>query len=872
MSRPLTKPRPGQDRPVTCQTGHSPGAGLSRAERWRVATICLVLGAVTLAVFWPVTGHDFLNYDDKLYVTDNPHVIGGLSWQSIGWAFSNLEAGFWHPLTWLSILGDCQFYGLHGWGHHLTSVLLHAASTVVLFLALQRITRATWRSAFVAALFGLHPLHVESVAWAAERKDVLSGFFWMLTLWAYVGYVQKAESRKQKAETAGRVLSSGHYWLALFFFALGLMSKPMVVTLPLMLLLLDWWPLKRFDSDPHPPRLKTLLLLVREKLPFLAAAFAFGVLTIYAEKGVGALAPATSYPLGGRIQNALFSCLWYMGKAIWPTDLAAFYPYPEAFPVWRAAVAGLVVLMISALVPWVTRKRPYLAVGWIWYVVTLLPVIGLIQIGGFSRADRFTYVPLIGVFLALTWGACELTRRWHYRVIALSAASSVVIVFCMASTRQQLGYWQNSETLFRHALAVTQNNWLARNNLGEALEKKGQTDDAIRQYQEAIRLKPKNADAHYNLGNSLVKKGELDEAIRQFQEAIRLNPEYADAHNNLASALLMNGQVDGAIREFRESIRLKPAYALAHKNLGTALDQKGQIPDAIRHYEEAIRLKPDYVDAHFNLGNSLLTADQVDESIRHYLEAIRLNPDYADAHFNLGNALLRKGQLDEAVIQYQQAVRLKPADADAHYNLGATLDQTGQVDEAIRQFQEAIRLKPDHADTHNNLGVLLAKKGKFDEAIHQYQQALRLKPDYAEAHYNLARVLAREGQWAEAITHYQRVLALQPGALAAQNNLAWLLATCPEAALRDSAKALALAKELDRLSGGKDGDNLDVLAAAYAEAGQFPHAVEAAGRALALALTQTNLNLEEIRARLKLYRAGSAYHEPPRMGDGAAHP
>ncbi|MCY2924826.1 MAG: tetratricopeptide repeat protein [Planctomycetota bacterium] len=463
---------------------------------------------MTLAVFWPVTGHDFVNYDDTVYVTANPHVTGGLSWQSIRWAFSNLEAGFWHPLTWLSILADCQFYGLHAWGHHLTSLLLHAAGTVVLFLALQRMTRATWRSALVALLFGLHPLHVESVAWASERKDVLSGLFWMLTLLMYARYAEELSARGQEpdnhpANTEGQdarknraVRGDGvsppatrhpswYYTLALVCFGCGLMSKPIVVTLPFVLLLLDYWPLQRLSFFPSLHHSSTPPLQ-----PSTTPLLRLIALTVYAEKGVGALAPVASYPLAGRIQNALLSWLWYLGKTIWPTHLAAFYPYPETFPAWHAVGAGLVGLTISALVLRAARKRPYLAVGWLWYVGTLLPVVGLIQVGGFSRADRFTYLPLIGVFLALTWGTYELAKSWRYGVIAWSTAGAVAIVLCVALTRQQLGYWQDSEALFQHALAVTKHNWLAHNNLGDALEKKGQTDEAIRQYQKPSTSKP----------------------------------------------------------------------------------------------------------------------------------------------------------------------------------------------------------------------------------------------------------------------------------------------------------------------------------------------------------------------------------------------
>jgi tetratricopeptide (TPR) repeat protein len=482
----------------------------------------------------------------------------------------------------------------------------------------------------VAGLFGWHPLHVESVAWAAERKDVLSGFFWMLTLLLYARYAEsrseKAESRKQNPATPDTQHATRNtfsvsrftfhartfYLFCLFFFTLGLMSKPMVVTLPLVLLLLDWWPLQRLPFNTPRPKLKPMLPLIGEKAPFLAVALVFGVVTIYAERGIGALGPATNYPLAGRLQNALLSYLGYLKQTLWPTDLAVFYPYPETFPAWRTAGAGLVGLLLSALLLWAPRQRPYLAVGWLWYVVTLLPVIGLIQVGSFSRADRFTYVPLIGVFLALTWGGYELTRRWRYQVLALWLAGGVVILLCLGFTRQQLGYWQDSETLFQHALAVTQNNEAAHNGLGAALGKKGHMDEAIRQFQEALRLKPDHADAHNNLGAALDAKGQIDEAIHQLQEALRLKPDYADAHYNLAAALGKKGQIDEAIRQYQETIRLKPDHAEAHNNLGVACYQQGRTGEAIRQFQEALRLKPDYADARKNL--ILVLATRADSS------------------------------------------------------------------------------------------------------------------------------------------------------------------------------------------------------------------------------------------------------------------
>ena len=444
------------------------------------------------------------------------------------------------------------------------------------------------------------------MAWASERKDVLSGLFWMLTLLLYAHYAedrsQKTEDGRQKAVVRGQwslshLPSSVFYLLSLFFFALGLMSKPMVVTLPLILLLLDWWPLQRLPFNTPSPKLKPMLPLIWEKMPFLGVALVFGVLTIYAVSGLGALGAATKYPFAGRFQNALLAYLGYLKQTLWPTGLAVFYPYPETFPAWRTVGAGLAGLVLSALLLWAPRQRPYLAAGWLWYVVTLLPVIGLIQVGNFSRADRFTYVPLIGVFLAISWGAHELTRRWRYQLTALSMAGGAMLFLCLGLTRQQLGHWKESETLFQHALEVTENNYTAHDNLGNALLERGQSDEAIRQFQEAIRLKPDGAEAHYSFGNAFLARGQSDEAIRQFQEAIRLKPDCALPHNNLGVALLKKGQIDEAINPFQEAIRLKPDYAFAYSNLGLALSKKGRFDEAIRQFQEALRLRPDYADA-----------------------------------------------------------------------------------------------------------------------------------------------------------------------------------------------------------------------------------------------------------------------------------
>jgi tetratricopeptide (TPR) repeat protein len=583
-----------------------------------------------------------------------------LNWEGVKWAFCNTEQGAqWAPLMWLSHMLACQFFGLNPWGHHLMNVLLHAANTALVFLVFQRMTRATWRSLILAVLFGWHPLRVESVAWVTERKDVLSTLFWMLTLLAYAKYVESSQVRDSKSKV--------WYGAALVMFVFGLMSKAMLVTMPCVLLLLDYWPLERF-------KLGSVWRLVREKIPFFALAAAASAVTFIVQKHAGAVKTVEYLSLGARSGNALISYCRYLEKIFWPTDLAVFYPHPGFWLLEQVLLAGVLIVGISVLLFMKRGRYPYLLMGWLWFVGTLVPVIGLVQVGGQSLADRYSYIPSLGVLILTIWGAYELTGRWRYQKIALAVSGSAAIVLCLAVTRQQLGYWKDSETLFRHALAVTENNYMAHNNLGDALDKKGQTDAAIRQFQEAIHLKPNYALAHYNFGVALFRNGQTGEAIRQFQEAIRLNPDDADAHNNLGIALLNQGQTDEAIRQIQEAIRLNPDDAVAHINLGIALLKKGRTDGAINQYQEAIRLNPDDADAHNSLGVALFRKGQADEAISQFQAAIRLRPDDVGIHINLGNALLNQGQTDKAISQYQEAIRLQPDDADAQKNLAKALE------------------------------------------------------------------------------------------------------------------------------------------------------------------------------------------------------
>jgi Flp pilus assembly protein TadD len=605
-----------------------------------------LLGAVTLVLYWPTMRHGFINYDDDVYVTANVQVQKGLTGENLSWAFTHPVCANWHPLTMLSHMTDCQLFGLKPGGHHLTSILLHALNTMLVFLFLRGCTGTFWRSALVAALFGWHPLHVESVAWVAERKDVLSGCFGLLTLIFYCRYARtqsRVENQGPTAEPA-QVLEfrslTLNYWLALLWFALGLLSKPMLVTWPFVLLLLDYWPLARFGSSTCKPQPSKIWPLFWEKIPFFALTVLSSVVTYIVQRQSGAVMGIEHLPLTARIGNALISYGRYLGKLFWPTDLSVFYPYPGHWPPAEVLLAGVMMAGVTLLLFIYRQRYPFMLLGWLWFVGTLVPVIGLVQVGEQAMADRYSYLPSIGLFILVVWGAYELTRQRRYPVMALSTAGSVALVACLILTRQQLGYWQDGETVFRHAIAVTENNYAAYNHLGTALYRKGQLDEAIRQFEESIRLNPHSAEAHYNLGTALEQKRELNQAISQYAEAIHLNPNYAEAYNNL----------------------------------GTALGQTGQHDQAMRQFEEAIRLKPDYVEAHNNLGNALLNQGRPDEAIVEFREAIRLNPDYARAHNNLGAALGQKGQLDEAIIEFQKAIGLDPEYAEARNNLNRALE------------------------------------------------------------------------------------------------------------------------------------------------------------------------------------------------------
>lgn len=554
-----------------------------RRRRNLCAVLAVGITLCTLLVYQQVKDHDFLVWDDFEYVVENPHVRYGLSLENVIWAIKTPYASNWHPLTWMSHMLDCDLYGLNPAGHHLNNLLLHLMNTVLLFLLMIRMTSQPWQGAFVAAIFAIHPLHVESVAWVSERKDLLSTFFFFLTCLAYVQYTRKPYART--------------YALCIFLFILGLASKPMLVTLPFILLLLDYWPLSRFSFSPcrsdSPPGQRGFLFLVVEKWPFFLLSALSTIVTLYCSKSDQALAPPEALPFVIRFGNGLLSYAMYLIKSFSPHDLAFFYPHPMgALSPWKVIGSALLLSAISVMASRATRERPYMIVGWLWYLITLLPVIGFLQVGSQAMADRYTYVPLIGVSIMAAWGAADILKGSRVLRHAFSLGLGVVILLLALVTSSEITYWKNGENLTKRALAVTSGNYTAHYMLGNERMRQGRTEEAILDFEEALKLRPDHFPARHNLAMAMASMGKTDEALPHLLAAMKQQPGNAGIHSSMGDVCLTQGKMEQAITAYTEALRLDSSLWKVHNNLGVAFLRAGLASEAIPHFKEALRINP----------------------------------------------------------------------------------------------------------------------------------------------------------------------------------------------------------------------------------------------------------------------------------------
>lgn len=640
-------------------------------KRRATVAICILLSGTIFLVYGQMLGHTFINYDDPQYVTENPHVRSGLTLEGIRWALTATHASNWHPLTWISHMLDVDLFGLRPGGHHLVSMLLHIANALLLFTVFRTTTGDIRRSALVAALFALHPLHVESVAWVAERKDLLGAFFGLAALWRYTRYVSHPVP--------------GSYWPVLLYFAMSLMAKPMLVTLPFVFLLMDFWPLGRWDPDCPQGKLRvngdgpSLSALVVEKIPFFILSAASSTATFWVQNAGHAVVGLEELPVTVRLAHSLIAYVAYIQKMVWPSGLAVLYPHPGMSPLWQVFLSGFFLFAVTAAAFRLRRRHPYFVIGWLWYIGTLVPVIGLVQVGLQGRADRYTYIPLIGLFMIVAWGWSGDARNplppnksVRKRAVLTSAIAVLLVAgFAVASWRQ-VGRWSDGLRLYGHTLQVTTGNYRIHNNMGLELASRGRTKNAIAHYVEALRIKPEYEGALTNLGKALADQHRTAEATAVFQKALRVNPASDEAHNNF----------------------------------GVILQRQGRIAEAAVHFQKALQI----------------------------------NPDYGKAHYNLGNLLAAGGKAAEAIGHFRQALRIDPFLVQARNNLGIELAKQGNVKEAVGHYRKVLQTAPDFAETHNNLGIALARLGRPSEAVRHFDTALRLAPDFVEARENLEKI------------------------------------------------------------------------------------------------------------------------------------
>jgi tetratricopeptide (TPR) repeat protein len=699
--------------------------------------IYAALACLTVVVFWGAHQYEFVNLDDPEYITGNQSIQLGFTAEAVKWAFTSGYAANWHPLTWFSHMLDFKLFGLDPGPHHVVGLLIHTINVLLLFLVLKGSTGAAWRSAFVACLFAIHPLHVESVAWVSERKDVLSTCFWLLTTLAYIRYCRRPRIDR--------------YLPVFILFGLGLMAKPMLVTLPFALILMDYWPLDRIlrnagqtDKKAKPaedafPKYKTNFL-IGEKIPLVVLTAASSVVTFVVQKRGGAMDIRDYYALPVRIGNALISYSVYMLKMLWPANLASFYPHPaENVSILAAVLAAALLLGITFLVLKFGQIYKYLPVGWFWYLGVLVPVIGLIQVGEQAYADRYTYIPLIGLFIIIAWGVPQLISKWPAKDVVLTAASLAAIAGLSVRAYSQQQYWRNSVLLFEHSIRVTENNYQAHLYLAEPLRKEGRFHEAIYHSEECLKIRPDNTEALNSKGLAMMDLGRVDEAIGCFRKAVELKPNHYPSYANLGIALIEKGRYDEAITIYR---KILPNFDLpdVHGSLARALQRKGNKEEALVEYERLLSSDPLNASAHYSAGVLLAELGRNAEAVAHFRKALEIVPGSLEVHNSLGYVLAQQGQFDDAIQHYSEALQIAPAAAQIHINLGYVYVHQERLDLAAEEYAKALEIEPDNYVAHTYLGAVLFRLGKTRDALEHYNQALKINPDYAKAKNDLQSI------------------------------------------------------------------------------------------------------------------------------------
>ncbi len=818
-------------------------------------TCLLILLAFTVSAYLGVKSCGFIKLDDPDYVTQNPYIKQGLKAETLHWAFTEFHSSNWHPLTWMSHMTDVELFGLKPAGHHLHNVVLHALNVCLIFLLLNRLTAALGKSFLVAALFALHPLHVESVAWVAERKDVLSAFFGLLSLLAYVSYAKgisfwsartcpRFETRRhvsqsesgdmspQSKAAASRALdprpcpldfaSSPAYWLSLLFLALGLMSKPMLVTWPFVMLLLDAWPMNRFSM----PNLKRL---VTQKIPFLMLAALSSVITMRAQSSGRSVVSLEWLPLEARISNSLAAVFDYLAKTFYPVKLAVFYPQPSEMPWQKAAAAAVIIVVCFYLAVRHFKKQPGLFVGVAWFLGTLVPVIGLVQVGMQASADRYTYIPHIGLFIALVWGGAELLSRLRCSRSISSAVSLGLLVACGLLTVRQVKVWESDLTLFGHAKEVTDRNYIALTIYGRQLADQGKNEEALALYLQAMAIQPRHAAGRYVIAEVYRNMGRTNEALQSYAEALELDPYHAESLNSRGALLNSLKRNQEAISDFKKAIEVLPAFEIPRFNMAVVLQQEGR-------YAESAAAFRDYLS---------------------------LSPKSSKAWSLLGEVEFRMGRNEQAISSYQKALELEPKNAAARYGLACGYANAGRFLDAEKTLTQLISEDQSMPEAFFQLGVTSAALGKTNEALKYLEQAISLKGTNALYHYHRAIVLSQSGRKEDSIKAYEQTITLDDKFAEPLNNLAWLFATDADSKIRNGMRAVRLAERACELTAQKQAFLIGTLAAAYAEAGRFHEAVAAAQRAIELARTTGQNELATRNSELlELYRARQPYHEP----------